>query len=378
MQYAYRELSEKKCEQLNTLELGGVYGEKVEFDGWDCLSTSDEKVIFTQIGFSHESDSPDQYFLEYNGWYYVVYIFFDFLRLERNGKSVAIEKLVKEKHKKRRKLASDCFTEYEIERISSGFQVEGACEECKPEESEIVEVLKDVIPVWDEYAIGLKYPKERYFTTLCYKGKELLHEYCLREEQRFVWREIDDEIKEEIYRYLRKNYKEYMYDWKSFAWDYGIYSIDGSFFMAVSDCGHYLKKEEAVDFGEALVCIREEDGIIKGSFHWNNKDSGELCVDIGSRKLKKYQSIIEAAVNYWYGKGRDQGRALEQLDADKTKKEYYTEKLEEDKKIYEKKEKRRERLWIVLMIVFFPITIVVGGILYFFFSWLLKAIGKMG
>lgn len=378
MQFEYRELSEEKIEQLNALKLTGMYGVEEDFGGgWECLTTPDESVIFTQIGFSHESDMPDWYFLEYNGWYYTVYIFSRYLRTERNGEVIPVEKLIKEKHKKRRKLASNCLMEYEIETIGKGVKGEYARIECQPEEAEIVEVLKDVIPVWEEYATGLKYPKDCRFTTLCYKGEELLHEYRLREEQRFAWREIDDEMKEELYRYFSKNYKQYIYGWESFAWDYGIYSVDGCFFMVVKDYKHYLKNE-AVNFGRALVCIRDEDGFIKGKIRWGNEDSGEFCVDIKSRKLKEYQSTIEAAVNYWYGKGRDHGRALEQLEADKTKKEYYTEKLEEDKKIYEKKEKRRERLEIVLMIVFFPITIVVGCIYYFFFRWLLKVIGKMG
>ena len=378
MQYEYRELRKEKIEQLNSLELTGMYGGEIRFDGgFECLTSPDEQVVFTQIDISHESDMPDLYFLAYKGWYYYIDMFGHFLRLERNGKTVAAEKLVKEKHKKRRKLASDCFVKYEIDRIGNGFTAEHAGSEEKPEEAEILEVLKEVIPVWEEYVPGLKYPEDRRFTTLCYKGEELLHEYCLREEQRFVWREIDDEMKEELYRYFSKNYKQYMYYWESFAWDYGIYSVDGSFFMVVKDCKHYLKNEP-VNFGEALVCIRGEDGFIKGAFHWNIKESGELCVDIKSKKLKEYQSAIEAAVNYWYGKGRDHGRALEQLDADKTKKEYYIEKLAEAEKIYQKKEKRLERLDIVLMIVFFPITIVVGCIFFFFFRWLLNAIGKMG
>lgn len=183
MQYEYRELSEEKIEQLNALELSGMYGGKVRFDGgWECLSTPDENVVFTQTDISHESDMPDRYFLEYNGWYYFIDMFSHFLRLERNGKPVAVDKLVKEKHKKRRKKASDCFMQYEIQIISAGFTREPESAEGKPAEEEILEVLTDVIPVWKEYATGLKYPKDRRFTTLCYKGEELLHEYCLHEE----------------------------------------------------------------------------------------------------------------------------------------------------------------------------------------------------
>ena len=373
MQYEYRELSKEKIEQLNALKLTGMYGGNFDFDGWECLTSQDEQVVFTQIGVSHESDMPDLYFFAYNGWYYYIDMLGHFLRLERNGKTVATEKLVKEKHKKRRKLASDCFVKYEIERIGNGFTAEHAGSEEKPEEAEILEVLKEVIPVWEEFATGLKYPKERRFTTLCYKGEELLHEYCLREEQRFAWREIDDEMKEEIYGYFSKDIERYLYVWNAFSWDYGIYSVDGSFFMAVQHYELFLKEEDK-RFGKVLVCIKGEDGFIEGEIDWDHNDSGELCVDITSRKLKEYQSTIEAAVNYLHGEGIAHGRALEQLEADKTKKKYYTEKLAEDEKKYQKKKKRRECLDIVLMIVFFPITIVVCCIYFLFFRWLLKAI----
>ena len=184
MGYEYRELSKRKIEQLNALKLSGLYGREISFDGgWECLTTPEENVVFTQTDISHESDMPDRYFLEYNGWYYFIDMFSHFLRLERNGKPVAVDKLVKEKHKKRRATASDCFMRYEIQIISAGFTREPERAEGKPAEEEIVEVLKEIVPAWDEYAAGLKYPKERYFITLCYKGEELLHEYCLREEQ---------------------------------------------------------------------------------------------------------------------------------------------------------------------------------------------------
>jgi len=275
-------------------------------------------------------------------------------------------------------LASDCFAEYEIESIGNGFQRGDASEEYKPEESEIVEVLKDVIPVWEEYVPGLKYPKERRFTTLRYKGEELLHEYLLHEEQRFAWRLINDEMNEELYQYFSKNVERYLYVWDSFSWDYGIYSVDSRFFMAVRRTKAFFDEEEHNYAGDGLVVIKEGGGSIRGEIDWRYTDSGEPCVNIKSKKLREYQATIEAAVRYLHGKGIADVRAMKGLEADKTKKEHYTEKLAEDKKIYEKKKKRRKRIEIVLMIVFFPITIVVGCIYYFFFRWLFKVIGKMG
>ena len=151
MQYEHRELSEEKAEQLNAMRFTNMYGSVEEFDDWECVVTGDESVVFTQIGNSHEDDIPNQYFLEYHGWYFYVYSFKEALGAEPNGEGLDLKKLNRITH----------IIEVNFDRTKEEL----------PAIEVIVSVLKEVIPIWNQYHSGRVIPGDRIVTEVRYEGE---------------------------------------------------------------------------------------------------------------------------------------------------------------------------------------------------------------
>ncbi len=170
MKYEYRELSNEKSEQLNAMGFKDMYGNECFFDGGEeCLTTSDEKIVFALVNYSHEEDFPNWYLLEYNGWYYMIDMFERYLGAESLGKKLDRETLIKYKKKEK---PITYFMANDITAIGTG--VQGNTEEKEPETEEIVAVLKELIPVWNQYNAGRMNVNDSLVTTeIRYKDEVL-------------------------------------------------------------------------------------------------------------------------------------------------------------------------------------------------------------
>ena len=82
MEYEYRYLSKEKYEQLNAKKFENMYGTVMKFNALgECVTTADEEIVFTALGYSHEDYIPDQFFLNYNGWYFYIYVRLTFINV---------------------------------------------------------------------------------------------------------------------------------------------------------------------------------------------------------------------------------------------------------------------------------------------------------
>ena len=152
MEYEYRELSEEKAERLNARKFVNMYGTVVLFDALgECVTTADERVVFTQIGYSHEDYIPNEFFINYNDWFFYAYMYRKFVGREKN--SIGINYYVLN-------------TIESIENATFDRPIEEA-----PTESEVLKILKEVLPVWNRNNCGRLNQGDQVITTgVEYKG----------------------------------------------------------------------------------------------------------------------------------------------------------------------------------------------------------------
>lgn len=152
MEYEYRELSKEKCEQLNVKKFANMYNSLVGFDGGcRCVTTPDEGIVFTQIGYSHENYIANEFFLNFSDWYFYAYVYEKSQGRESNGVGVNYCKL------------------NIIERISNATLDKP--KEKVPAEAEVLAILKEVLPVWNQNHHGRLNPGDQIITTgVEYKG----------------------------------------------------------------------------------------------------------------------------------------------------------------------------------------------------------------
>ena len=147
--YEYRELSKEKSKSLNARRYTNMYRTEIRFDGGArCVTTETEDVVFKQIGFSHEDYIAQEYFLDYKGWYFYIYMF--------------------EKHAGSTK--NDIGKDYHhINIISRIINVTSGQKENAPTEEEVIEILKDILPIWNQHNGGRLKPGDRILTEIQYK-----------------------------------------------------------------------------------------------------------------------------------------------------------------------------------------------------------------
>jgi len=152
MKYEYRELSKEKIEKLDAKKFVNMYGTVEKFGGGqECVTTVDEEIVFTQIGYSHENYIPHEFFLNYNDWYFYVYVDEKSQGRESNGMGVNYRELSI------------------IERIENATFDRSKDE--APTEEEVLKVLKEVVPVWNQNNHGRLNHGDQIITTgVEYKG----------------------------------------------------------------------------------------------------------------------------------------------------------------------------------------------------------------
>ena len=152
MEYEYRKLSEEKTERLNAKKFVNMYGTVIRFDALGkYVTTADEGVVFKQIGYSHEKYIANEFFMNYNNWYFYIYMHRKCESYEKNG--IGINYYVLN-------------TIENIENATFDRPIEEA-----PTESEVLEILKEVLPVWNRNNYGRLNPGDQVMTTgVEYKG----------------------------------------------------------------------------------------------------------------------------------------------------------------------------------------------------------------
>lgn len=130
MKYYYRMLSDKKREELAALEVRDMYGIMETFID-PCAVSEDETVVFCDLAYAHDyngSGDEDEYFLVYDSLSMRVHL----------------------KHSVKKEINNDTIVfihTYEIKHI---FVSQEKMEELKKKEKEIKEILKEIIPVFEQ------------------------------------------------------------------------------------------------------------------------------------------------------------------------------------------------------------------------------------
>ena len=152
MKYEYRKLSEEKREYLASKNFKNMYGTINTFCN-SYIVTEDENIIFDHIGGRPGEEYPEEYFLEYKGYYLYVYIF---------NESVGVEETeIGKKRYKRSKIDGYIYVSSDNE------------EDEKPTRQEILQVLKEVIIQWNNNVHGRIGPYDQIITEVQYGGETL-------------------------------------------------------------------------------------------------------------------------------------------------------------------------------------------------------------
>ena len=150
--YEYRELSKSKIEELNSMRYTNMYGSKMRFDGGTrCVTTKKEDIVFEQIGYSHESDIANEYFLECYGSVYYVYMYEEYQDLQSNG------------------VGKDYLTLNKVERIVKLEEVEE--KSVVLSEASLLKVLKEAATIWNKHNGGRIEPEDNIITRMQYRGE---------------------------------------------------------------------------------------------------------------------------------------------------------------------------------------------------------------
>ncbi|MBD5555649.1 MAG: hypothetical protein HDQ95_10020 [Roseburia sp.] len=130
MKYYYRMLSDKRREELATLEVRDMYGIMETFID-PCAVSEDETIVFCDLAYAHdynESGDEDEYFLAYGSLLIKVYLKHYVEKEINNNTTVFIHT-------------------YDIKHISVSPDKR---EELIKKEKEMKEILKEIIPVFEQ------------------------------------------------------------------------------------------------------------------------------------------------------------------------------------------------------------------------------------
>ena len=130
MKYHYGMLSDKKREELAALEVMNMYGTKETFIN-PCAISEDETIMFCGLAHAHDyngSGDEDEYFLAYGSWQMKVYL----------------------KHSVKKEVDNDITIFVHTYDIKGIFMVPEKREEMLKREREVKDIIKEIIPVYEQ------------------------------------------------------------------------------------------------------------------------------------------------------------------------------------------------------------------------------------